>query len=98
MYFLEYHNELAAILFLVVLNSINDNVLVSYLGSYADDTKVLHSIHSPEDAKTLQQDLDAIYNWAEQNNMQFNGSKFELLRYGQNSELKDKTGYVASNG
>ena len=89
---------LAATLFLILLNSISDGVLYSFLGSYADDTKVVHKIRSPEDAEALQQDLNAVYNWARQNNMQFNGSKFELLRYGQNPKLKAETRYLASNG
>jgi hypothetical protein len=29
----------------------------------------------------LQEDLVAIYDWAQVNNMQFNGAKFEVLRY-----------------
>ena len=35
----------------------------------------------------LQNDLDSVYRWANKNNMTFN-IKFEILRYGANSELK----------
>lgn len=89
---------LAAILFLVMLNSIGDEVRSSNIGSYADDTKIMHKIKSLEDTKSLQQDLESVYKWAEKSNMCFNSDKFQLLRYGRNSELKACTGYVASNG
>ena len=36
--------------------------------------------------------------WAEQNNMEFNASKFELLRYGNNAELKQSTHYTSNVG
>ena len=36
----------------------------------------------------LQTDLDKIYQWQETNNMQFNGAKFENIRYGQDEDLK----------
>lgn len=89
---------LAAVLFLIMMNTIGDGVLNSLLKSYADDTKIMHRICSTKDAEDLQRDLDAVYNWAEQMNMEFNDSKFELLRYGKNQELKAMTGYLASNG
>jgi hypothetical protein len=45
----------------------------------------------------LQEDLHKVYNWATTNNMQFNDSKFELLRYGKNYELKESTSYLSNN-
>ena len=35
------------------------------------------------DVTELQNDLNSIYNWAESNNMSFDDTKFELLRYGK---------------
>ena len=46
----------------------------------------------------LQQDLNSIYEWAEQCNMQFNDSKFELLRYGKDSALTSCTSYLTNKG
>ena len=34
-----------------------------------------------EDIQLLQADLNAVYNWAESNNMEFKSDKFELFRY-----------------
>lgn len=51
-----------------------------------------------EDALSLQQDLKEVYGWAERNNMTFNNTKFELLRYGRNEELKESTSYHTLTG
>ena len=37
----------------------------------------------------VQENLDQLYKWQENNNMQFNGTKFQVLRYGPNKELKN---------
>ena len=54
---------------------------------FADDTRVLGNIASEEDVEKMQDDLDKIYKWAETNNMLFNNNKFELLRYGTNTDI-----------
>ena len=35
--------------------------------------------------------------WAELNNMKFNGSKFQLVRYGTNESIKDETIYFTGD-
>ena len=50
------------------------------------------------DASKLQGDLNVIYDWAEINNMTFNDTKFELLRYGKDETLKLCTSYTADTG
>ena len=65
---------------------------------FADDTRLVGKIASEEDAVQFQKDLNLIYEWAESNNMQFNNKKFELLRYGQDEELKKSTSYKSSDG
>ena len=52
---------------------------------FDDDTRVSRSIDTEEDVEELQKDLDKLYQWQEDNNMLFNGKKFEVLRYGPNS-------------
>ena len=86
------------LLFLVLIGDIDKDVYNSFLSSFADDTRVGHGIDSPEDAKLLQDDLNHIYNWATENNMFFNSTKFELLRYGKNVELKNSTSYMSNTG
>uniref|UniRef100_A0A7M5V1G6 Uncharacterized protein n=1 Tax=Clytia hemisphaerica TaxID=252671 RepID=A0A7M5V1G6_9CNID len=41
----------------------------------------------------LQNDLDTVYKWTEDNNMQLNGLKFEHLAYGKNDALKQSSRY-----
>ena len=64
----------------------------SFISSFADDTRIGNGIQTIEDASQLQQDLDKVYQWATRNNMTFNGTKFDLIRYGQNTQLKKRRG------
>ena len=64
---------------------------------YVDDTKVIKKIASIDDVESFQQELDSIYEWQESNNMMFNDSKFQLLRYGKDSRLKENTNYFTGN-
>ena len=50
------------------------------------------------DASALQTDLEAVYEWAVDNNMSFNNLKFELLRRGPDTTLKACTNYTAPDG
>ena len=47
---------------------------------------------------TLQNDLDTMYNWAEEVGMEFNSSKFELLRFWVNKEEAPDFQYEAPDG
>ena len=62
---------LGPILFTILLIDINVNIS-STVSSFADDTRVLRPITSIEDSQQLQNDLDLIYQWQENNNMLFN--------------------------
>ncbi|KAK3862230.1 hypothetical protein Pcinc_031888 [Petrolisthes cinctipes] len=42
---------------------------------------MLQEISLSENAELLQEDLKSLYQWAEKNNMMFNGSKFEHMSY-----------------
>ena len=55
-------------------------------------------VDTVEDTHLLQEDLNKIYAWAEQNNMVFNESKFEVLRYGRNTTIKEVTQYRTKQG
>ena len=89
---------LGPILFLIMLANIDKDVVHAFLSSFADDTRVGKSVQNEQDVQLLQQDLNKIYEWANQNNMTFNDTKFEMLRYGRNSELKESTSYVSNTG
>ena len=88
---------LGPILFLILIIDIDNNVSAR-VSSFADDTRVTGTISSKEDTTNLQNDLNKIYNWQKNNNMEFNADKFELLRYGKMEQLKISTHYTAPGG
>ena len=87
---------LGPILFLILINDINLNVK-SKVSLFCDDTRVMGPVSSEDDVEFLQNDLDILYKWQHDNNMLFNGKKFELLRYGSNEDLKTDTNYMTPN-
>ena len=74
---------LGPLLFLIMIGDIDKSVLTAFLSIFADDTRVGHEVKTMEDMKKFQKDLDNIYEWASKNNMKFNSSKFECIRYGE---------------
>ena len=83
---------------LFVLRDIDSDVAHCFLSSFADDTRMGKGITCIQDAEMLQEDLNQVYRWAEHNNMEFNASKFELLRYGNDQHLKEITSYTTAAG
>ena len=73
---------LAAILFIIMISDIDENVKACIVRCFADDTKVSKKIKDDEDKSKMQEDLSSIYKWAEDNAMKFNDTKFEQLNYG----------------
>ena len=71
---------LGPLLFLVLIGDIDKDITSTFVSSFADDTRVAKDISSVEDVETLQLDLQSIYEWGEENNMEFNFPKFETLR------------------
>ena len=66
------------LLFLVLIGDIDANVATSFVSSFADDTRVGRRIKTEADVNDLQADLNAIYQWAVNNNMQFNSDKLSV--------------------
>ena len=60
----------------------------------ADDRRLTKVINEEEDLELFQGDLEKLYKWAAENNMAFNGSKFEVLLYGCNEDLKCASNYM----
>ena len=66
-----------------MISDIDENVKNSIIRCFADDTKVSSKIKSEEDIILLQKDLQIIYEWANENLMEFNESKFEQMSHGE---------------
>ena len=88
---------LGPLLFLILIGDIDQDVSSSFLSSFADDTRVGHGITCEEDIRSLQKDLQAVYNWAKANNMEFNSDKFEHLSYVPSSSNGGHS-YLDDNG
>ena len=84
---------LGPLLFLVLIGGIDKDITSTFVSSFADDTRMAKGISSVEDVETLQLDLQSIYEWAEENNIEFNFPKFETLRYGNDDDIKENTFY-----
>ena len=78
---------LGPLLFLILIGDIDRDVAQAFLSSFADDTRIGSKINSQDHMDQLQKDLDSVYAWTEQNNMELNADKFELLRYGPNTDF-----------
>ena len=70
------------LLFLVLIGDIDRNVSHAFLSSFADDTRIGSQIAPPTNSEDLHTDLEAVYQWAEDNNMELNADKFEFMHYG----------------
>ena len=55
---------LGPLLFIYYVNDMPDKIK-STLKLYADDVLLYREIHSPEDSKTLQEDINTLQQWAE---------------------------------
>ena len=72
---------LGPLLFLIMMIDIDQAIMSAMLRSVTDGTKLWHVINATNRTNTLQQQLQHLYNWADQNNMHYNSDKFELMRY-----------------
>merc|ERR1712215_642525 len=79
---------LAATLFVIMISDIDEDVKLSIIRCFADDTRVNKKIKTNE---------DSVYRWAEKNKMKFTEKKFEQMAHGP---LKDVTvePYKTSSG
>lgn len=87
---------LGPLLFLIMIGDIDHELIQTIIRTFADDTKVIKEISSADDQVRLQDSLNQIYKWAAANNMTFNDTKFNLVRYGENENLKQNEYYTPS--
>ena len=70
---------LGPILFLVYINDLPEE-LSSQVRLFADDTAVYLTVGGSDDGKTLQTDLDRLSVWENRWDMEFNPSKYQVVR------------------
>lgn len=88
---------LGPLLFLVHISDIDQEIHYASVSSFADDTRLLKVVKNDNDARHMQRDLNSVYEWADTNNMEFNGTKFELLSYVPGQLPIVEGAYVASD-
>ncbi|CAL4123159.1 unnamed protein product [Meganyctiphanes norvegica] len=77
---------LGPILFIIMIEDLDCDLLHSVASKYADDTRVTAKISSQEEAQCFQKELDEkIYAWGPANNMKLKWEKFEHLHVGAQS-------------
>ena len=74
---------LGPLLFLILMLDITKSINHSLLSSFADDTKIWKAVSNAMNEVHLQDDLDMIYLWAVENNMEFNSKKFQAIRFAE---------------
>ena len=72
---------LAAILFVIMIADIDEEIKECIIRCFADDTRVSKRIKEEANNQKLQEALNIIYKWTEENLMIFNESKFEKLTH-----------------
>ena len=78
---------LAAILFIIMISDIDKDIIRCIVSCFADDTRINMKVKTEEDKKAMQEDLNKIYRWAEENIMKFNEAKFEQMTCGITKEV-----------
>ena len=74
-------STLGPLLFAVYINDVVESIKHSELLLFADDVKIFRQITSFNDCVLLQQDLDGMYNWSEDNNLALNKAKCKIVTY-----------------
>ena len=88
---------LAPLLFLILINDININVIDCDVTTFADDTKISKVIKWALDKVILQSGLTTLCEWTDTNNMEFNEDKFSLVKYSTTQTNLEST-YQTPNG
>ena len=83
---------LGPVLFLMYIRDLSTNIEAS-TKIFVDDAKIKENIQTENDVEHMQEEINKLFKWEEENKMKCNGAKFQLLRYGQDQELKQNTNY-----
>ena len=90
---------LASLFFITMMADVDQNLENSVSRLFADDTKVNIKIKTQGDTERLQQDLNKIYTWADENLKEFSENKFEQMSHGETENVgkgiyKTKSGQI----
>ena len=92
---------LGPLLFLIMINSLSEIQLSSRISMFADDTRLAHGVNTEDDIRKLQDDLDNVFRWQRENNMEFNSDKFQHVSHGRmfkSSKLIPHGIYLSNTG
>ena len=82
---------LGPLLFLCYIQDLGNDINKTIMNilKFVDDSKVIGKVNTCDDIEKLQNHMTQIYDWADKNHMRWNRDKFQLLRVGPNSEIKE---------
>ena len=69
---------LGPVLFLIFINDL-DSGIVNWILKFADDTKIYSCLRDAKDCDMLQDDLDLLYAWSNEWQMQFNVDRCKVM-------------------
>ena len=79
---------LGPLLFIIYINDITEVIKHCSIKIFADDSKLIKSINNIDDKKLMDVDIKAVMEWAKNNKMELNKTKFQLLQHGNKPEFK----------
>ena len=89
---------LGPLLFLIMISDIDRDLVKAKASSFADDTRVLMRVDCEDDNMEMQQEINKIYDWTDENSMKFNSSKFVVVKYCNRNSERREYNYTSPDG
>jgi len=77
---------LGPILFLIFINDL-DSGTINWVLKFCDDTKLFGEVQSESDHQCLQQDLQKLFDWSVDWQMEFNLDKCKVMHFGRHINI-----------